>query len=122
MVNAEAIAMMKPNAIVLNFARDLLVDEEAMVEALAAGKSSVSEESERFIADVSGICSGMGTFIWRTCWLFRFEHRLVFLGRGHDSGQVRVSPCCLQGGSDGSQRGYESHEILRGHRHAWCIR
>ena len=38
MVNAEAIAMMKPNAIVLNFARDLLVDEEAMVEALAAGK------------------------------------------------------------------------------------
>lgn len=38
MVNAEAIAMMKPTAIVLNFARDLLVDEEAMVEALAAGK------------------------------------------------------------------------------------
>lgn len=39
MVNAEAIAMMKPNAIVLNFARDLLVDEEAMVEALAARKN-----------------------------------------------------------------------------------
>ena len=30
--------MMKPTAIVLNFARDLLVDEEAMVDALAAGK------------------------------------------------------------------------------------
>lgn len=38
MINAEAIAMMKPTAIVLNYARDLLVDEEAMVEALAAGK------------------------------------------------------------------------------------
>ena len=38
MVSAEAIAMMKPNAIVLNFARDLLVDEEAMVAALEAGK------------------------------------------------------------------------------------
>ena len=38
MINAEAIAMMKPTAIVLNFARDLLVDEEAMVEALSAGK------------------------------------------------------------------------------------
>ena len=38
MVSAEAIAMMKPNAIVLNFARDLLVDEEAMVVALEAGK------------------------------------------------------------------------------------
>ena len=38
MVSAEAIAMMKPNAVVLNFARDLLVDEEAMVAALEAGK------------------------------------------------------------------------------------
>ena len=38
MISAEAIAMMKPTAIVLNFARDLLVDEEAMVDALANGK------------------------------------------------------------------------------------
>ena len=38
MINAEAIAMMKPTAIVLNFARDLLVDEEAMVDALAKGR------------------------------------------------------------------------------------
>ncbi|MBQ6812733.1 MAG: phosphoglycerate dehydrogenase [Agathobacter sp.] len=38
MVNADVIAMMKPTAIVLNFARDLLVDEEAMVAALEAGK------------------------------------------------------------------------------------
>lgn len=38
MINADAIALMKPTAIVLNFARDLLVDEEAMVDALAKGK------------------------------------------------------------------------------------
>lgn len=38
MINAEAIAMMKPTTVVLNFARDLLVDEEAMVAALAEGK------------------------------------------------------------------------------------
>lgn len=38
MISAESIALMKPTAIVLNFARDLLVDEEAMVDALAAGK------------------------------------------------------------------------------------
>lgn len=38
MINTEAIALMKPTAIVLNFARDLLVDEEAIVEALSAGK------------------------------------------------------------------------------------
>lgn len=38
MINGEAIAMMKSNAVVLNYARDLLVDEEAMVAALAEGK------------------------------------------------------------------------------------
>lgn len=38
MVNADAIAKMRPNVIVLNFARDLLVDEEAMVAALEEGK------------------------------------------------------------------------------------
>ncbi len=38
MINAESIALMKPTAILLNFARDLLVDEEAVVDALAAGK------------------------------------------------------------------------------------
>lgn len=38
MINAEAIAMMKPTTIVLNFARDLLVDEEAIVDALSKGK------------------------------------------------------------------------------------
>ena len=38
MISKEAIGMMKETAIVLNFARDTLVDETAMVEALKAGK------------------------------------------------------------------------------------
>ena len=38
MVNADAIAKMKSNVIVLNFARGLLVDEEAMVAALEEGR------------------------------------------------------------------------------------
>lgn len=38
MIDKEAIAMMKPQAVVLNFARDLLVDEEAMVEVLKEKK------------------------------------------------------------------------------------
>ena len=38
MINAEAIASMKENVVLLNFARDLLVDEEALAEALKAGK------------------------------------------------------------------------------------
>ena len=38
MVNADAIAMMKDGAVILNFARDLLVDEEAVAAALKDGK------------------------------------------------------------------------------------
>lgn len=38
MVNADAVAMMKENAVLLNFSRDALVDEEAVLAALDAGK------------------------------------------------------------------------------------
>jgi len=38
MINADAISKMKPHATVLNFARDLLVDEAAMAEALGEGR------------------------------------------------------------------------------------
>ena len=38
MINAEAIAKMKDGVIILNFARDKLVDDDAMAEALASGK------------------------------------------------------------------------------------
>ena len=38
MINAEAISKMKDGVIILNFARDLLVDDDAMADALASGK------------------------------------------------------------------------------------
>ena len=38
MISADASARMKDGAVVLNFARDSLVDEKAMAEALASGK------------------------------------------------------------------------------------
>ncbi|MBQ4641338.1 MAG: phosphoglycerate dehydrogenase [Oscillospiraceae bacterium] len=38
MINADAIAKMKDGVIILNFARDLLVDDDAMEEALKSGK------------------------------------------------------------------------------------
>ena len=38
MINAEALAKMKDGVIILNFARDKLVDDDAMAEALASGK------------------------------------------------------------------------------------
>jgi len=45
MINAESIAKMKDGVIILNFARDLLVDDDAMAAALASGKVS------RYITD-----------------------------------------------------------------------
>ncbi len=38
MINAAGIAKMKSNAVILNFARDVLCDEDAVLEALDAGK------------------------------------------------------------------------------------
>ncbi len=38
MINAETIAMMKDGVVILNFARDLLVDDEAIEAALKSGK------------------------------------------------------------------------------------
>ena len=40
MINAEAISKMKDGVIILNFARDQLVDDDAMEEALKSGKVS----------------------------------------------------------------------------------
>ncbi len=38
MINEETIAMMKDGVVILNYARDLLVDEEAIAKALESGK------------------------------------------------------------------------------------
>jgi len=40
MIDAEAISKMRDGVIILNFARDALVDDDAMAEALASGKVS----------------------------------------------------------------------------------
>ena len=40
MINRDAISKMKDGVIILNFARDLLVDDDAMAEALRSGKVS----------------------------------------------------------------------------------
>lgn len=38
MINEDAIALMKSNVVILNFARDLLVDEEAVIKAIEQNK------------------------------------------------------------------------------------
>ena len=46
MINSDAIAKMKDGVVLLNFARDLLVDEEAVLEAIESGKV------HRYVSDV----------------------------------------------------------------------
>ena len=56
MINRNSISLMKKGVVVLNFARDLLVDEEAMVDALVAGqvKHYVTDFPTPVIAGVKG--------------------------------------------------------------------
>lgn len=57
LISKDAIAMMKKSAVVLNFARDLLVDEKAMVEALEAGtiKNYVTDFANTTTAGKKGV-------------------------------------------------------------------
>lgn len=56
MINKEAISKMKEGVVVMNFARDLLVDEEVMVEALKDGKVKhyVTDFPNTTVAGVKG--------------------------------------------------------------------
>lgn len=57
MINADAIALMKPTTVILNFARDLLVDEKAVVAALKENKIAkyVSDFPNPTTAGVDGV-------------------------------------------------------------------
>lgn len=59
MISREAIAMMKPNAVILNYARDVLVDEEAVIDALKEGRI------HRYVTDfvTPAICGTPGVII-----------------------------------------------------------
>lgn len=56
MINADAVALMKPTAVLLNFARDLLVDEAAVITALEEGrlKKYVSDFPNHTVAGKEG--------------------------------------------------------------------
>lgn len=56
MINSEAISKMKDGVVILNFARDLLVDEEALVAALKEGKVKkyVTDFADPLIASAEG--------------------------------------------------------------------
>jgi D-3-phosphoglycerate dehydrogenase len=57
MISREAIGMMKEGVVVLNLARDVLVDEEALVEAIKAGKVKkyVTDFANPTVTNVDGV-------------------------------------------------------------------
>lgn len=57
MINKDAIEKMKDGVIILNFARDLLVDDDAMAEALSSGKvaSYVTDFPNEKTASMAGV-------------------------------------------------------------------
>lgn len=59
MVNQDAIGMMKDGVVLLNFARDVLMDEDAIVAALASGKI------KRYVTDFANptVCGVPGVII-----------------------------------------------------------
>ena len=64
MIGKDALGLMKEGVIVLNFARDVLVDSEAMVDALVAGKvkhyvtSAILAKDNMNIADLTNKSKG----------------------------------------------------------------
>ena len=56
--------MMKDGVVVLNFARDLLVDDEAMCEALASGKVKkyVTDFPNPNVAGVEGVIANTSSW------------------------------------------------------------
>ena len=57
MINKEALDKMKDGVVLLNFARDLLVDEDALIEALDSGKVKkyVTDFANHTVAGHKGI-------------------------------------------------------------------
>ena len=100
MVNADAIAMMKDGAVILNFARDLLVDEEAVAAALKDGKLKkyVSDFPNPLTAGLEGaiVIPHLGASTAESednCAVMACEELKNFLENGNISNSVNYPAC-----------------------------
>ena len=100
MVNADAIAMMKDGTVILNFARDLLVDEEAVAAALKEGKLKkyVSDFPNPFTAGLEGaiVIPHLGASTAESednCAVMACEELKNFLENGNISNSVNYPAC-----------------------------
>ncbi len=100
MIGKDAIAMMKENAVVLNFARDGLVDEEALVQALRDGGIAkyVTDFPTPAIAGVEGciVIPHLGASTEESednCAVMAVDQLIDFVENGNITNSVNMPNC-----------------------------
>ncbi len=101
-IGREGIAMMREDAVLLNFSRDSLVDEEAVVEALAAGKlrKYVVDFPSPITAGKEGciVIPHLGASTAESednCAVMAAEELLEFIENGNIANSVNYPSCSL---------------------------
>lgn len=110
MVNKDAISLMKENVVVLNFARDVLVNEEDMVDALISGKVKryVTDFPNDTIAGVKGaiVIPHLGASTEESednCAKMAVREVMDFLENGNIKNSVNYPDCDMGIHSDGTR-------------------
>ncbi len=100
MINKEAIAKMKDTAIILNFARDVLCDEDAIIEALDQGKLGkyVSDFANPKTAGHKGciVIPHLGASTEEAeenCAVMAVQEMMDYLENGNIKNSVNYPPC-----------------------------
>lgn len=100
MLNKDAFAMMKDNVKILNFARDILVNDDDMIEALASGKVSkyVTDFPNAKIAGVDGVITlphlGASTAESEdNCAIMAVKQIMDFMENGNIKNSVNYPAC-----------------------------
>lgn len=110
MINKDAISLMKENVVVLNFARDVLVNEEDMVDALLSGKVKryVTDFPNDTIAGVKGaiVIPHLGASTEESednCAKMAVREVMDFLENGNIKNSVNYPDCDMGVHSDGTR-------------------
>ncbi len=120
MINEEAVAQMKDGVVLLNFARDLLVDEEAVVKAIKDGKVKkyVSDFANPTTAGEEGciVIPHLGASTEESednCAVMAVEEVRDFLENGNIRNSVNF-PNCDMGTCEGAGRVAVLHKNIKG--------
>ena len=120
MIGADEIAQMKEGVVILNFARDLLVDEEALAEALKEGKV------KKYVTDFANplVTSTPNTLVTPhlgasteesedNCAVMAVRQLMDYLENGNIKNSVNYPDCdtgaCGRGRSDENHHKYSAH-------------